>query len=230
MNEFMEGRIISLLGGRLQPADLARRLAGHMADERQVTGGGAFVPNAYRVFLSPSTLAGFANFEQGLEDELAAFLAAKAEEQGLAFLGRVRVTLLADPELRGDRFRISSDLVDRRGVVISDRAATVEVAATSDQPPPMTLAVGSRRLSLTARSQHRLGRALDNDIVLDDPSVSRRHALLSIRAGSWLLEDQGSSHGSFVNGKKVQAALLRPGDQLQLGGVLLRLTLDGEAD
>lgn len=230
MNELMEGRIVSWLGGRLQPADLARRLAEHMEDERRVSGGGAIAPNSFRVFLSPGTLAKFASFEQGLEEELAAFLIARAEASGLSFLGRVRVTLLADPDLRGDRLRLSSDLVDRRGVVVSDRSATIDLAPVLDQPPAMVLVVGSRRLELLARPTHRLGRALDNDVVLDDPSVSRRHALLSRRAGSWLIEDQGSSHGSFVNGKRVQAALLRPGDQLQLGGVLLRLQLADEPD
>lgn len=225
----MEGRIVSLLGGRLQPADLARRLASHMQDQRQVSGGGAIAPNSYRVFLSPGTLASFASFEQGLEEELATFLIGRADELGLTFLGRVRVTLLADPSLRGDRFRIDSDMVDRRGVVLSDRAITPDLAVATEHPPAMDLIVGSRRLALAALDRHRLGRALDNDIVLDDPSVSRRHALLSIRAGNWLLEDQGSSHGTFVNGKRVQAALLRPGDQLQLGGVLLRLQLAAES-
>ncbi|HQZ70839.1 MAG: FhaA domain-containing protein [Anaerolineae bacterium] len=228
MHELVEGRMISMLGGRLQPADLARRLAQHMEDQRRISAGRVLAPNSFRVFLSPSTLAGFGSFEQGLEDELASFLIARAEEAGLSFVGRVRVTLLADPDLKGDRCRIASDLVDRRGVIMGDPAMTSPLKSADlgeDGPPAMVLVVGSRSVPLAPRPSLTLGRALGNDIVMDDPSVSRRHALLSRRGGSWLLEDQGSTHGCFVNGRRVQAAMLRPGDNLQLGGVMMRLQL-----
>lgn len=228
MHELVEGRMISFLGGRLQPADLARRLAQHMEDQRRVSAGRALAPNSFRVFLSPATLAGFGSFEQGLEEELAGYLSGRAEEAGMAFVGRVRVTLLADPALKGDRCRMESDLVDRRGVIMGDLALTSPISAAdpaAEAPPPMALVVGSRSVDLADKPRLTLGRALGNDIVLDDPSVSRRHAQLSRRGGSWLLEDQGSTHGSFVNGRRVQAAMLRPGDNLQLGGVILRLQL-----
>lgn len=231
MHELIEGRMISLLGGRLQPADLARRLAQHMEDQRRVSAGRVLAPNSFRVFLSPATLAGFGSFEQGLEEELASFLMARAEEAGLSFVGRVRVTLLADPELKGDRCRMASDLVDRRGVIMGDAYLTsplVAVEAGEDVPPAMVLVVGSRSVALAPVPRLSLGRALGSDIVLDDASVSRRHALLSRRGGSWLLEDQGSTHGCFVNGRRVQAAMLRPGDNLQLGGVVMRLQLAGD--
>jgi hypothetical protein len=49
------------------------------------------------------------------------------------------------------------------------------------------------------------GRDAANDLVIDDPSVSRRHARLSFEAGRMLVEDLGSSHGTYVGGQRLPA-------------------------
>jgi pSer/pThr/pTyr-binding forkhead associated (FHA) protein len=75
-----------------------------------------------------------------------------------------------------------------------------------------------------------LGRDLDNDVVLADPSISGRHAVLSHRDRTWWLEDLGSTNGSFVNGDGVSPGvetLLRSGDLVQLGAVKMRLVTPG---
>lgn len=57
-----------------------------------------------------------------------------------------------------------------------------------------------------------------------DPTVSRRHARLTLRDGIAIVEDLGSSHGTSVGGQRLQGpALLRPGDTLTVGGTTLRL-------
>lgn len=62
-----------------------------------------------------------------------------------------------------------------------------------------------------------LGRAVDCEVVLDDLTVSRRHARLLFRDGAWVLHDLGSTNGTTVNGTRVTRCQLRPGDQLALG-------------
>ena len=50
----------------------------------------------------------------------------------------------------------------------------------------------------------RIGKASDNDFVVNDPHVSRYHAkLIREEGGCWLLEDLGSTNGTFVNGVKM---------------------------
>lgn len=61
-----------------------------------------------------------------------------------------------------------------------------------------------------------LGRHLCCDIVLPIPTVSRRHALLSFRDGSWILRDLESTNGTLVNGERVGRCELRPGDLVML--------------
>jgi hypothetical protein len=62
-----------------------------------------------------------------------------------------------------------------------------------------------------------LGRHCGCDVVVDQPTVSRRHAQLIFRDGSWVLHDLGSTNGTIVNGARVTRCQLRPGDQLTLG-------------
>ena len=66
-----------------------------------------------------------------------------------------------------------------------------------------------------------LGRNLDNDIVIQDATVSRSgHARLVFHDGTWFIEDLNSSNGAFVNGIRiVQPVPLQTGDEVRLGDV-----------
>jgi pSer/pThr/pTyr-binding forkhead associated (FHA) protein len=56
-----------------------------------------------------------------------------------------------------------------------------------------------------------------------DPTVSRRHATLSWDGAAWVLRDEGSTNGTFVNGARVSQHVLRAGDQIRVGANELRL-------
>lgn len=68
-----------------------------------------------------------------------------------------------------------------------------------------------------------VGRHHGCDVILDHPTVSRRHARLVFRDGSWLIQDLESTNGILVNGAPVRRCALRPGDSLVLGEALLRI-------
>lgn len=63
----------------------------------------------------------------------------------------------------------------------------------------------------------RIGRALDNDIVVDDKSCSRYHARLTIKNSEVLIEDLKSRNGIHVNGKRLQKAELQDNDEIEIG-------------
>jgi pSer/pThr/pTyr-binding forkhead associated (FHA) protein len=63
----------------------------------------------------------------------------------------------------------------------------------------------------------RLGRSLSADVEIDDPSVSRRHALIVREDGQTFLLDDGSRNGTWHNGIRVQRAVLHDGDTIDLG-------------
>lgn len=63
-----------------------------------------------------------------------------------------------------------------------------------------------------------LGRDITNDIVINDPEVSRHHMRMTRGAGGFTIEDLGSTNGTFVNGQRLTGSRpLRPGDMIGLG-------------
>jgi pSer/pThr/pTyr-binding forkhead associated (FHA) protein len=72
-----------------------------------------------------------------------------------------------------------------------------------------------------------VGRAVDNDVVLDDPSLSRKHARLIRRGpGQIEVEDLGSSNGTFVNERKIGRGTIEPGDLVRFGELAFRVEGD----
>jgi pSer/pThr/pTyr-binding forkhead associated (FHA) protein len=74
-----------------------------------------------------------------------------------------------------------------------------------------------RRYPLTGLLKE-IGRTSECDLCIpDDEKVSRLHARLEWNGNDWVVVDQGSTNGTFVNGEKVQECKLRPGDVLEIG-------------
>jgi pSer/pThr/pTyr-binding forkhead associated (FHA) protein len=72
-----------------------------------------------------------------------------------------------------------------------------------------------------------LGRSRQCDVVLSDANVSREHAEIRPRGGSWVLTDLGSTNGSRLNGRAVEGSeVLKPGDDIELGATVLRFELE----
>jgi membrane peptidoglycan carboxypeptidase len=91
--------------------------------------------------------------------------------------------------------------------------------AERNATPQLTLRQGGETLSSVTLhgSLYRIGRDPDGEVVLPQPAVSRRHALLECRNGQWLLSDAGSTNGLWWQGQRVEALLLRDGDRVRLG-------------
>ena len=72
-----------------------------------------------------------------------------------------------------------------------------------------TVNVGSQTLTI--------GRSPDNDIVIDDPTISRHHARVTVSDGTYRIEDLGSNSGTKVDGNNIESDLLKPGASIKLG-------------
>ena len=70
-----------------------------------------------------------------------------------------------------------------------------------------------------------LGRAEDNDVVLTDIGVSRRHARILVQPGGVWIEDLGSGNGTYFQGSRVSRQLLKHGDEVLIDPFLLRLEI-----
>ena len=72
-------------------------------------------------------------------------------------------------------------------------------------------------LTVFGKAQASIGRAGDNDLVLDHPQVSRRHAQIRWDGWQYLITDLNSTNGVYVNGERVQEAALPEGARVQIG-------------
>ncbi len=98
---------------------------------------------------------------------------------------------------------------------------------------PAVLVVGARTpprwITLTGDAL-RVGRAAENDLVIDDPGVSRCHCRLVHAGGVWHVDDLESRHGVVWRGSRVRRRLLCSGDILALGSVCLMYVDEPAAD
>ena len=87
------------------------------------------------------------------------------------------------------------------------------------------LLTGGRRLPLRL-GENILGREPEDGINLDSPTVSRRHARISISGTEAVIEDLGSKNGTFVGGEPVSTAVpLKDGDEIRTGSVVCRFRM-----
>lgn len=91
-------------------------------------------------------------------------------------------------------------------------------------------AEGGREIALREAAVFTVGRAAACDIVLLDPTVSRKHAELGCGKDEVAVRDLGSANGVFVNGERVGEAVLHAGDEVGFGAVVFRLAPGGEGD
>ena len=68
-----------------------------------------------------------------------------------------------------------------------------------------------------------IGRSSDLDMVLVEDMVSRKHAKISTQAGQIVIQDLGSTNGTFVNGEKIEEARLKEGDRILIGTSIIKL-------
>lgn len=93
--------------------------------------------------------------------------------------------------------------------------------------PVLTLATSQGQYSFQ-QVEVTLGRDPANDLTLDDPTVSARHARLSYHHNHWWAEDLHSTNGTMLNGERLQTAtVLMDGDVLALGQVQVEVKIFG---
>ncbi len=91
-------------------------------------------------------------------------------------------------------------------------------SSTSGVFPALVFVQGSEQKNIILnRTPFTVGRKVDKDLVIADPRVSRDHAQIMQDGADFFLEDQGSKHGTFVNGERIQRQKLERGDRLEFG-------------
>ncbi|NGO79916.1 FHA domain-containing protein [Streptomyces sp. YC504] len=99
--------------------------------------------------------------------------------------------------------------------------------------PELVLELNGRTWTLDPSRSYTLGRDPGGDVAIDDARVSWRHATISWGGRSWVIEDHGSTNGTFVQGQRIHQMEIGPGSAVHLGnatdGPRLKLTGAGAA-
>jgi hypothetical protein len=226
----------------VRPVEIARKLAREMEEHRTLSLSRTYVPNEYRVYLSPRDRDRFTDYEDALISELTGYLLEHARRERLVLASRPVVEFETDDRLGLGEFGIQTRVVNPepdeeapppeessgRTMIYSTAgrvAEPLEERARARQQTALLL-MGGKRLVVGPQGVT-MGRSRHCDVTVDDPNVSRNHAEVRPRGGSWVLNDMGSTNGSRLNGQRVEGSeVLKPGDEIELGTTVLRFELE----
>jgi hypothetical protein len=228
------------LGAAPQPVTLAKRIARAMDTNKRFGEDGVIVPNRYVLHLSPTDYAAFETYHGALEDDLAHDVLTRARKEGYRLMARPRVILRSDPLVPRGEVRVAAAVADDEAAPVEARpipddtsvlarpghAVPAPTAATraflvvqTDGAPPARFDLGGALIAV--------GRAADNDVILDDPQVSRHHCQLKLQHGAYGFVDLQSRNGSTVNGQPVAEIALADGDRIRIGSTTIQFRLHG---
>jgi hypothetical protein len=251
----VEGTFSRVFRSEVRPVEIARKLAREMEEHQYTTLSRTYVPNEYRVYLSPRDRERFSTYEDALSDELAGYLLEHARRERFALLSRPLIEFETDERLGLGEFGIETAVVQPeeeepppakprpagpapgpepgpepvgRTMVFSaaQRIAEPLEETAAVRPQRALLIYGGRRLMVGPRGAT-LGRSRESEIVIDDANVSRQHAELRPRGGAWVISDLSSTNGTRLNGRPVHGPeVVRPGDEIEVGSSVITFELE----
>jgi hypothetical protein len=215
----MEALVEGIFADQLQPHDITVRLIRALEDSAV---GSRPPATHYIVRFNASDAERLLRERPALAEELAEALVQAAREAHFTLPRQPEIVILPDDDLKPRQMAVVPD------VSFSDLSHTqglIPPQPRSVRPPAVNISAfliinGKRTLPLDQPLMN-IGRRKDNQIILDDLSVSRSHAQLRLRFGKYMLYDLGSHSGTLVNGRRIQECVLQPGDVITLGGVQL---------
>ncbi|MGD1996299.1 MAG: DUF3662 and FHA domain-containing protein [Anaerolineae bacterium] len=222
----VEGTFSRLFAGHLHPAEVATHLARAIEDQRTFTlDGTPLAPTCYQVYLNPDDFEALVGVRPSLEEDLIEYISNLAREAGLVLTALPVVSVEASRDVSPHSARVearqpAAEEVEAGGTREMKQDEREAIRAAIEEEPrgcPFLIVEGERHMELTEPLVS-IGRALDNDVILEDSRVSRHHAQLRRRYGRYILYDLGSSGGTAINDYPVQECVLQPGDVISLAG------------
>lgn len=130
----------------------------------------------------------------------------------------------------------NEDLSEKTSIVTGDTFSG-KLKAADDAPPALVVLMGPQgyvgKQWLLTEPEYILGRAIESSIFLDDPSVSRSHAKISIQGTEVSIADMGSSNKTVINGATLDANMkmrLRNNDQIKTGNIICKFLERGNLE
>lgn len=221
VQDLIEGKIARLFGGRLEPLDLANRLARIMIDHSENGAG----PVIFSIHLNADDYRMLTYANPNLAENIADTAWQIWQHSTSKKMERPVVNLVQDSTLAKHKVIIFDQTAPRldqhqNTAIISPRMKG-SVALKELQARDAFLIIQGRRHVPLRKPVTTIGRHMDNDIVIDKPVVSRKHAQIRWRFGRFVLYDISGRGQTSVNAIPTLEQPLKSGDVIALSQVML---------
>ena len=221
LESMFEGTLKRLVGFNLSSSEVANRLWRAMQEGiRRNDEGKAFAPDKYAITFHPKDAESLLKNVPDLHEVMAQSILETARKSEYLVFREPIVTIAADPTLSQHELRVIA-WHSTRPLEMTQEMARESSNEGAELPLGAYLIVDGNRHFPLDRYTINIGRRLDNQLILDDPKVSRTHAQIRVRDNRFVLFDVGSSAGVRVNGRLIDKHLLQPGDVIDLAGIRL---------
>jgi hypothetical protein len=239
----VEGAFAKVFKGVVHPVEILNAMQREAEAHKAILAGGrTLVPNRYVIDLSPYDHSRLAPYAAALAQELAQSQAEFIGEQGWTVYGDVIVEIERGDGLDTGMVRVTAEVYTGADVAPPPTPDPYggynqqQAAGGGYGPPPggpggparnVRLVSGDGRSYPLSIGSTVIGRGDQANMRLPDVGISRRHARLDFDGAQVVLTDLGSTNGTMVNGQRVSAVALNPGDMIQLGTTTLTYRVDG---
>jgi len=243
----VEGAFAKVFKGVVHPVEILNAMQREAEAHKAILAGGrTLVPNRYVIDLSPYDHSRLAPYAAALAQELAQSQAEFIGEQGWTVYGDVIVEIERGDGLDTGMFRVTAEVYTGADMAppnpYEQQGGYGAPGGYGGQqggygPPPGGGVGGPARNARLVSSDGRtyplsigstvIGRGDQANLRLPDVGISRRHARIDFDGAQVVLTDLGSTNGTSVNGQRVSAVALNPGDMIQLGTTTLTFRVDG---
>ena len=241
----VEGAFGRAFKSSVQPVELAHKLAKEMEDNQMVSVSRVYVPNHYRVFLSPADREQFASYEPALRKELSDYLLEHARQEGLALstppAGGVPHRRAARPrrvrhpgpaarppdeeEAARRRRRPVRGRLRAHDGLLARPASRASSSPAHDRAPGAARGRGPAQRAARAAAWWWAAAATATSCWTTPTSRAATPSCAATTSG-WTVADLGSTNGIKVNGQRVEQPPLRPGDRITIGVTDLTFELE----
>jgi hypothetical protein len=223
LQALIEVRLVSALPG-FQVEDLViQKLASAMKSNLvEDAEGNKLVPNVFTLVVNPKSAERWQ--QPSLLDAMINSLKIVGEEAGLKFSAPPTISIVQNSQQQETVVEVVAShklevAADTRGMTPANDSS--ENGGNGSLPQNAFLIVDGVKVFPLTESVINIGRRLDNQLVIDDPRVSRNHAQLRAIKGRFVVFDLNSTGGTFVNGQRTSQSVMYPGDVISLAGVPL---------
>lgn len=182
--------------------------------------GQSYAPDQYTLSLHPQDFDDLRQNAPSAQNDLSKAISKALDACGYLYIRDPNVTLATDPTLPRKDVRViawhSSDPLQ-----FSKEINDEDVEKLTNPPPGAFFIIEGKRYFSLTRKVVKIGRRLDNHLILEDRHVSRSHARLEVVEGRYVIVDLDSTAGTRVNGRLISRHTLRPGDIVAIAAVQL---------